>query len=179
MQPDLLDDYARSVIRRYAARLVGRDRVTRSDQHDLEQDLALDLLEHGSQFDPARAHRHTFVYRVIHNKATSIVRARRRLKRGHGVSFCRLDESEDLTALAHDRVHRRSDQERRQMELDVVAVVSRLSVDVRDLCSRLKVDSPAETARQLDIPRSTLRGRLRKLRAEFKRAGMRAYLTSA
>jgi len=178
MQPDVLDGFAQAVIRRYAGRLVRRGGLPPSERADLEQDLAISLLKHGSQFNPVRAQRRTFVYRVVHNKAASIARAHRRLKRGHGIEFCRLDAA-DVTCSNRLQRADRNELELQQLALDTVEVVSRLDNEQRQLCARLKNESAAKVARQLNIPRSTLIGRIRKLRAEFERHDMRGYMASA
>jgi len=173
----VLDDYAQAVIRRKVKRLLGKDGVTAFDRADLEQELVLGLLEDWPRFDPAKAHRRTFVYRVIQDKAASMVRARRRFKRGHGLSFSPLSDGQESPGSG--RGSGRNGSERLQLALDTAEVVSRLTTERQDLCVRLKADSIAEVARQLKISRSAVYSRLRCVRPLFESSGMREYLASA
>ena len=48
----------------------------------------------------------------------------------------------------------------------------------RELCERLKYDSIAQIARDMQIPRTTLNAWIRKLRQRFESLGLKDYLTS-
>lgn len=168
-----LDDYAQAVICGRAQSLVGKYGLTISDQPDLEQELALAVLEHWPQFNPAKSSRRTFVYRVIQNKAVSLVRAQQCSKRGHGHRFSPLEKAEGYAA--HERSGR-LEGEQVQLALDTAQVISGLTPARQDLCIRLQGGSVAGAAKDLKISRAALYSRLRRIRTAFESAGMREYL---
>ena len=56
--------------------------------------------------------------------------------------------------------------------LDTAAVLATLPRPARELCERLKKDTVAEVARQMGVPRSTLRDDIARLRDHFRAMGL-------
>jgi RNA polymerase sigma-70 factor (ECF subfamily) len=48
--------------------------------------------------------------------------------------------------------------------------------DLQELCEKLQSSNMAEIAREMGVPRSTLYGKLTKLRDAFREAGLEEYL---
>src|SRR5438093_947856 len=72
-----LDPYAARLIRCRTSQLIRARRFGECDRHDIEQELALDLLRRLPRFDPARAGRETFCARVVEHRIRELLRARR------------------------------------------------------------------------------------------------------
>jgi RNA polymerase sigma-70 factor (ECF subfamily) len=74
---DGLDEYAVKLIRHKARQLVGRAGFVEADRHDLEQDMAVDLLRRLPRFDPRLAKRETFIARIVEHRVATILEAQR------------------------------------------------------------------------------------------------------
>jgi RNA polymerase sigma-70 factor, ECF subfamily len=94
-----LDEYAKTQIRVRARQLIRKPGFTSSDREDIEQELTLHLLQHIGKHDATRGCLHTFVSRIIKNKAASIIRQRHALRRDPDRNECSLDELSDLEEL--------------------------------------------------------------------------------
>jgi hypothetical protein len=64
------------------------------------------------------------------------------------------------------------------LALGLETVTKDLSVDLRDLCERLKFQSVGEIARETGVPRTTLNYAISQLRERFQKAGLNGYLGS-
>ena len=62
------------------------------------------------------------------------------------------------------------------MAADVATILADLPPQIADICERLKRDSISVVARDLGIPRSTLRDMLSTVRSRFESGNMREYL---
>jgi RNA polymerase sigma-70 factor (ECF subfamily) len=187
---ELFDDRALKLIRERVKRLIGRHGFTASDRDDLEQDMALHLLEClRRQQQPIDAPE-GFFRKVIADYAVTLVRRRKAEKRDHrrlsSLHDKVLDEDGEYVERARvipedhvqTRLHTASRSRLDEVELvdDVAAVLAKLPPDLRDLCERLKHHSITEVARQLGVPRTTLHDAIRRLRQHFEEAGLRDYL---
>jgi len=187
---DEIVDYAARIIRHKAKQLIGTAGFTRLDREDLEQEMMLDLLMRLPKFDPNKSTHKTFVARVVERKVSNLIRHRTQEMRDYRRETYSLNEPIDdgdggtiersqTIADQHDRRpgrHRRSDQEAVELVLDVQAMLMRLPADLRRLCELLKSGSIADAVREMDIPRTTLNYRVKKLRKLFEKAGLRDYL---
>jgi len=187
---ELFDDRALKLIRERVKRLIGRHGFTASDRDDLEQDMALHLLEClRRQQQPIDAPE-GFFRKVIADYAVTLVRRRKAEKRDHrrlsSLHDKVLDEDgeyvERARVIPEDHTQSRlqtaprSRLEDVELVHDVAAVLAKLPPDLRDLCERLKHHSITEVARQLGVPRTTLHDAIRRLRQHFEEAGLRDYL---
>jgi RNA polymerase sigma-70 factor, ECF subfamily len=171
------------LIRRKADRVVGRAGFSPSDREDLEQEIALDLLVRLKRFDPVRASFRTFVVRVVDHKVANLLEDRcagKRDWRRNGESLHDLVDDEDgdrverwqtLPETAGDDGQGGSD-----LRLDLEAALRTLPPALREACEWLRNQSFTEASRATGIPRSTLQDRMKKVRAQFERAGLDAYL---
>ncbi len=176
---ELTQGFAARFIRYKASRLVGRAGIRPCDQEDLEQELRLHLVQRFPKFDPKVAHWNAFVTTVIGRHVLTLLVQRRRMKRRYDLSVASLDEMTDnavgtdgdsnFAGAEHYAVrHTTSDETaHRDLTIDVRDALARLPRHSRELCRRLMVDSPAEVARQMHVPRTTLCGRILSLRKEF------------
>ncbi|MFL5240597.1 MAG: sigma-70 family RNA polymerase sigma factor [Gemmataceae bacterium] len=170
----VLDRFAQDIIRRKARLLVGRAGLTKQDREDLEQELALRLLQSLEQFDQEQGHLNVFITTVIERAISMILRARRAKKRDAGVVRS-LDRTMDGTSA--EPTCRQSDaQELLDLANDLAETIAIMPENLRDLAERLKTQSVSQTARDLGIPRSTLQGEIRRLRQIFENTGLQIYL---
>jgi RNA polymerase sigma-70 factor (ECF subfamily) len=187
---DKIDQFARGLIRRKVEQLIGKAGFTAQDRKDLEQELLLRLVKSLPSYDPSKSHLYAFITTVLERYVANVLRNKRADKRdqrritslsvmiyieGEGpVELAQTISQLELDARRH--AHSRSDEERAQLAMDLADVVAKLPPDLRDLAQRLMSQSPSEAARDLDIPRTTLYEKIRRLRRHFEDAGLRDYL---
>jgi RNA polymerase sigma factor (sigma-70 family) len=173
---ELSHGFAARFIRYKASRLVGRAGFRAADREDLEQDLRLHLVQRFPKFNPQLAHWNAFVVTVVSRHVLTLVAQRRRCKRRLDLATVSLDEmmagaSEDTEELPVGKCELpstlRDSAADHDVAIDVHDVVARLPHRSRELCRRLMQESPAEVARKMRVPRTTLRGRILSLRERF------------
>jgi RNA polymerase sigma-70 factor, ECF subfamily len=184
MQQERLDRFEAWLIHHKAKQLVGKRGFTESDLADIKQDLTLDLLVRLKTFDPSRAKRHTFVAMVVEHRVAAIIEHRVAARRDGRREECSLNDSvsdhegkiverhETLDADCRGRGHSKS----RDMAVDVQAAIASLPPRLQVLCSHLQTKTIAEVARELGVPRMTLYGDIKRLKAAFEEAGLGDYL---
>jgi RNA polymerase sigma factor (sigma-70 family) len=173
-----------------ALRLVRRRGLTPDDLPDLEQDLWLDLCERLPDYRPERGHLRAFITTVVRHKAASILKARAAAKRGNGVPLRSLDEefqdeegypdSLHETLSVDDYLRRtrgtvRSEEERRDLALDLRRFVGLLPPELRVVCLLLIDRNVCDLANVVGLPRSTLRDLVKQLRRLGERSELREY----
>jgi len=185
-----ITQYAKDHVHHTALSLVGKAGIRKSDVEDIESDLLVEILERLPQFDPEKACYNTFVASVVRAKVKNILRDRQRERRDrsreeyslndtvHDGRGSRTEHAEQLSWEEDD--HRigggRSEDEQREMTLDVETVLAGLSDDERALCELIKTESISEAARQLGIPQTTAASKVKRLRRVFREAGLEDYL---
>lgn len=184
------DDQTLKLIRERVKRLIGRHGFTASDRDDLEQDVVLHVLECLRRQQQLIEAPEGFFRKVIADHAVTLIRRRQAEKRDHrrlsSLHEMVLDEDgeyvERARIIPEDHAQSRLGTDPRdrlegiELAHDVAAVLATLPTDLRDLCERLKDHSVAEAARQLGVPRRTLRDAIGRLRQHFEEAGLRDYL---
>lgn len=181
---ELSEGFAAKFIRRKAKQVARRPEFSASDVDDIAQDLTVHLLEQFEEFDPAQGHFNVFVTTVVDRYTANIVRDANAGKRDDsGVlslhTIVGEDEDGPITLgdqLGEDASRSNSpDWESRknslELSMDVEHVLSTLSPEDRELCERLKHTTVTELARELGIPRRTIRDRLDSIRERFEDAG--------
>ena len=185
--PEILNDYAKRLIRIKARQLIGRAGLRACDREDIEQELTLRLLEQAQRFDPARGSLHTFVARVLDSAAAMLLRHRRRLKRAAGYRAASLEAAgdrgdtephclRDVLSEADLRRHTGTppsdalDGLERTEALD--HVLRRMPPRLRDVCRRLAASNASAVARQMGISRRQLRKLVAEVRRYFEDAGL-------
>ena len=129
-------------------------------REDLEQEAMLDVWNVLDGFDESRGSLRTFVERVISNRIASIRRGVRANKRTRSADYERLLESPRVFA-------------RLELRLDIDRVLAALPGRERMVARLLEEDGPAEIARELQIPRSSVYRSIEHIREAFREAGLR------
>jgi RNA polymerase sigma factor (sigma-70 family) len=111
------------------------------------------------KFDANRASSRTFFDRVIATSVASTIRAARRKP-----AFRPLDSARECMIASKAGAI--------DLQIDVCRVLSQLDLEDRQVALALMQYSPAEASRKLNIARSTVYQRMRKLRAAFTEAGL-------
>jgi RNA polymerase sigma-70 factor (ECF subfamily) len=171
-------DFATRYARRKANQLVGHFGYRKSDRADIAQELLLDLVRRWPNYDPQRGEPQVFIRRVIWARVSTLIEEKRALKRQFDYQAGSINDgaADEVTTNFRTGLPRRIEQECVDLASDVAAVLDQLPDDLRELCERLQTQSLSQISRELEIPRSTLDDRLKKLRRTFEDAGLRDYL---
>ena len=185
------NSFASQLIRKKAGQLVRHPGFRRSDQRDIEQEFAVELLLKYRHYDPGRARETTFVARVIENKAVSLVRARTAQKRDYrresnslnetinDPDGSRVERSQTINASAarnHTGHSQRADDEWSQLQIDVAGFIDRLPDDLRLLAELLQVMSEYRASCTLGKPRRQVANDKARLLKLSEDAGLREFL---
>ena len=160
----------------------------KSDRKDLEQDFRLDVLVRLRSYDPDRAHRRTFISRIIANKAATLIESQKAQKRNFTKTRFSLNEEvagpdgDPSTRMeqmeVQDYKHRVFDrfictQPRHDLTIDLSVVLPGLSAEHRLICELLsRGDRVAEVARRLRCSRATVYAGIEKVHQRFVREGL-------
>jgi len=185
------DSFASQLIRQKARQLVRHPGFTKSDRPDIEQELAIELVQKYDQFDPKRARETTFIARVIEHKAVSLVRARQAEKRhfrrngtslnetvsdGEGGTVERAQTVDAASAKRHTGQAPRTDEEVARLKLDIDEVIETLPADLRKLAEMLTEMTEYAASQQLGKSRRQVANDVARLRERFEDTGLRDYL---
>jgi RNA polymerase sigma-70 factor (ECF subfamily) len=184
VQKQGLDRFAAWFVHHKAKQLIGMAGFTKDDLEDLKQDLTLDLLQRLEQFDAGRAQRHTFVVMVVEHRIAAILEHRTAAMRDTRREQCSLNDPvsdhEGKTVQRHETLDAgflgRGDAKPGDLAVDIQAVIAGLPRRLQVLCVHLQTKTPAEVARELGMPRMTLYGDIKRLKAAFERASLGDYL---
>jgi RNA polymerase sigma-70 factor, ECF subfamily len=186
-----INKFAAHLIRRKARELSTRAGFSPTDRDDIEQELRLILLRRLDKFDPSVAHYNAFVTTVVERYSATILEHRQAESRSHsryGGSLNQLVDDGDGNkiemgaTLPEDQqsvrtgARFRSGEELHDLATDVAQLIADLPPEVADICERLKRDTISVVARDLGMPRSTLRDLLKGVRSRFESCDMREYL---
>lgn len=185
------NSFASQLIRQKARLLVRHPGFNKSEQRDIEQELAMELILKYRCFDPDRARETTFIARVLESKAISLVRTRIAEKRdfrrdahslnetvrdADGGSVERAQTFDASASANHTGQARRSDEELSQLRQDVAEFVQSLPGDLRPLAEMLMEQSEHAVSRTLGTSRRQVANDVARLRELFEDAGLRDYL---
>ncbi len=178
--PSPLDAYVETTIRHKVDSLIGRYGFTEDDRDDLEQDLALHLLQHLDEFDPGRAQRTTFVSRCIEHRLTDLIRHRHRARRDSSKA-CRFGatsagDADVIDANSIDDTTADRERQRTDLRLDLSAVIASLSPMQTRICALLPTHAPFAIARELGLSKRAVYSAVAALRETFIAAGLQVYL---
>jgi len=183
--------YATGLIHKVACRMIGKAGLLEADLFDLQQDLWLDLLKRLPKYRAERGHIRVFISRVVNNKAASILKARRAAKRDKGRPSLSLDrelEGEDGEPtnlrelisvddyLLQTRGVCRTQEERRDLAIDIRRAVDHLDPPHRAVCLLVIDRTVCDVANIVGLPRSTLRDLIKRLRLICKEMGLDDYV---
>ena len=165
------DRYADQLIRHKARQLIGKAGWTDDDRPDLEQELALDLVQRMRSYDPQKAKVTTFMTRVVEHRMVTLLEARfaqcRDWRRGRVSLNAPVNDRDDAEELIDTLSSDPEAWQKMELCMDVEQLIASLPNEQRFLCEQLKDNTMAEAARNLGLPRSTLYGRLDLIRKRF------------
>ncbi len=179
--------FARPMIRRTAARLIGRAGIKRQDREDMEHDIIEDVLRRVRSFDATRANLNTFIRRVVEHRFTTILRDLRAQKRNHGRSPASLDvQTHDTDGRCVEHAQMVADGatcmrtgrwtstaiEQSDLRSDVEIVMKRLPSGLRELWRLLPHNSVSRIARLPGMSRRKARRRVNELRDHLQKLGL-------
>lgn len=190
-QQNEMFNYAAAMARFKARQLIGIAGFTESDRDDLEQELMSAVISRMPQFNARRGSPKTFVACIVARKIITLIRYRTTGSRDFRREAFSLDQpaagSDDAALLQGDCVaddiadpagasHVRREVEQTELAEATQQALSGLPGDLRRLCELLKTGRLADAARELGVPRSTLRNRVSRLRELFEAAGLQRFL---
>ena len=167
--PGDFDPTVRRMIAAKAKKLVGQFGLRPHDRPDIEQDLAARIAARLKSYQPARGTPEGFAAMVIEQAVANLIRDRFAGKRTPPPrSPVPTEDVSDPWANEDARLS--------ELERDVAAVLARVPADQRAVAEALMGGSVSDVARRLGLPRTTVYGRLKGLRAAFERSNLRDYL---
>lgn len=180
---DELGGYARNLIKHKARQIIGKAGFQASDLEDIEQELAIDLHIRLPKYDPRRARKTTFMARIVEHKLSALITERHAQCRDWRRCRTSLDEppvsgddpnddplAEQISdeAIGSDEVL--------NLMVDLREALDTMPDDLRHLWDCLLTGNIRRVSKDLGIPRTTLYGRLKKLRALLAEAGLGDYV---
>ena len=185
-----IDKYTADLIRHKSHQLIGKAGFVQADRADIEQELMLDLLRRMKHFDPAKAKRSTFMSRIVEHRISTMLEYRfagcrdwrkcreslnEPIRQGEEGFAEKIENVTSPTDFRWDSSPSEIDHQHGRC-IDLRRVLEALPEEMRDICERLKSQGVTEVARDLKIPRTTLYGKLLKIRGIFQAAQIHEYL---
>ena len=186
-----LPDRIRGLIKFKARQLVGNYGLTEDDREDIEQHVVEFLWPRLDRFDPDKGSLKSFIDQVIKKAIGRFIEHRFAQMRSPWREKCSLDESvrgpdgsetprgemmdanEGARRLGRRHVHFT---DRADLAADLAEIRSRLPEDLKPLWDELKISLPAEAARRMNIPPSTLYERRKLMQRFCEDTGLEEYL---
>lgn len=167
-----------TVVRVKAVELARRPEFASHEREDLEQELMLEVMLSLSAHDAAKAALKTYVERIVEHKGVRLIQERWAQKRKGLLSNVSLellleqmeDEEEALGQSAID-----PDPEPQVvigLRVDLKAALERMPALDRVMFRLLCDYSPAEVARYLDLPRTTVHEAIKRIRKHLLESGL-------
>lgn len=170
--------FTRGIILRKVRLLIHCVGFSGRDAEDLEQELLMRLYRGLSRYDPSRCrHVNVFITTVIERSVGMILREQSAKKRAP-TGIRSLDappiEGEPRAEVPDQASGPNTD--RIDLAHDLRAVLETLPAPLRDLAERLMVQTVSKTARDCQVPRTTLMRQVERLRRYFEDAGLQIYV---
>ena len=167
-QPSLADPDVHALVQKKAGSLIGKARLTRQDQGDIEQDLAVHIAAPLERYDPSRSPVEAYVRLLLDSAGDNILRQALATKRYCSRPHIPLHDWDEGLDPARAR---RSCRDRQACEdrLDVEAILAGLDPADRELFRAVATTSVAEVARSRGVPRSTIQDRMGRLKRHLCR----------
>lgn len=164
--------FANLVIRTETTKLRDRGVIRRDDREEIASELMIQLLEVWDRFDPQRGTREAFINQVVNTRLVSILRERHsRKRRAKTEPINPSDERLDDRTWFGDGWLRQID-----LRVDLSIAFSKLTPTQRAICDQLLREALSPAAKEMGVPRSTLRYAVAKIRQIFRDAGLEEYL---
>lgn len=160
------------VIRTEVKKLRQRGVIRRADAEDIASEVMARLLEEWDRFDPARGTREAYINQVVSTRLLSLLRDRNAQKRSAKVEA--IDPSDERLVDRSWSGEEWSLNVDRRMDLNIA--FSKLTPKQRAVCDQLLRDVVSPAAKEMGVPRSTLRYAVTKIRQIFRDAGLEEYL---
>lgn len=184
---ELTSGFAANLIRRKAKQLAKKKCFRTLDPEDIAQELNMHLIRLAPKFNPDVSHWNAFVSTVVDRQVANMLEAtqmQRRVDDQHvdSLSTPMPSDDGDVTTLAQLVRSDESTSKRFTDELspeehfalcdELENVLAELPSELRDLAERLKHDTIAQIARDLDIPRTTLYRQIDELRSALRESSL-------
>jgi len=180
-------EYAQTLIRVKARRLVRRTEFRELQSGDIENALALHLLNQAEQFDPSRGSLNTFIARVIDSAVAMLVRKRGRNKRAPATGVIQslevmVDQADGPPAPLGATLSQ-ADAERRtggrsmsgidlfELADDVAHLIEALPSDLQAVCRARMDRNRKETESDLGLSRRDYDAAIEQIREHFAQGG--------
>src|SRR5262245_53017027 len=184
------DPFRRHFVRKCARQLAGKCGFKQQDREDIEQCLYVKLAKRLQTADPDDPKWKALLAIAARRHIVSMIRVREAEKRSHrrtcsiNVRMGGPEGSVELAATvtaseipSHRRGTERPERELVELAMDVNDCIAEIfDIDQREFLERLKTDSIAQIARDMEIPRTTLNSWLLKLRKQFENRSLKEYL---
>ncbi|MBX3384554.1 MAG: sigma-70 family RNA polymerase sigma factor [Phycisphaeraceae bacterium] len=163
--------FAKKVLYAEIKQLRLRGAIRAGDQDDVASAVLVHLVEAWPAFDPDRAPVEAFITQVVATRLISVLRERNARKRRWGTRSIGTGGNEPVApAWSDDRWTRLID-----LRMDMDTALRRLSPTQRAICDQLLRDLLTHAAKEMGIPRRTLRDNVAKIRAILRDAGLEEY----
>lgn len=154
------------IIRRKVRRLVGHYGIRQSDVEDLEQELALHVIQQSHRYRPELGKREAFIETVVKHKILHLIESRTASKRDNRRDvhietvgeFCLLDSD--------------ASQERINLQIDVRDAIARMPEELRQFALLRQKHTEREIERKLGLTRGQVRSRVQRLERFLTDAGL-------
>lgn len=164
-------EFARTILYAEIRQLRLRGAIRPSDEDDIAGSVMVHLVEAWPSFDPTRGPAEAFIQQVVSTRLVSVLRERNARKRRWPVQHTGTGADEPAApAWSDDRWSRLID-----LRMDLDAAMRRLSPKQRAICDQLLRDLLTHAAKEMGIPRRTLRDNVAKIRRVFRDAGLEEY----
>lgn len=163
--------FAQIVIRAEVKKLRARGVIRRDDQDDIASELMVQLLGVWERYDPARGSREAFINQVVNTRLVSLLRERRAQKR-RGTT----EPVKDRDRLVDRQWFGDEWLRRLELRIDLGVALSKLNPRQRAICDQLLREAITPAAKQMGVPRTTLRDAAARIREIFRDAGLEDYL---
>jgi len=187
-----LPQYIRTLIQVTVKKTIGLHGFNKSDQEELEQQIAFEVIRRRSKFDPAKAQEKTFLARLVKHAVADIIAARKAGNRDYRREEGSLDQwTKDGDGkwvrrgdtISEEAAGRRTGQagawpeEPGDLAIDMADVVAALPVRLREIYEQLKAHGSVQNvARATGLHRSSVYDALAQIRQRFEETGLDGYL---
>ena len=187
-----LPSYISTLIQVTVKKMIGSCGLNKSDQEDLEQQIAFEVIRRRSKFDPAKAHEKTFLARLVEHAVADIFAARkagnRDYRREDGSLGQWMKDSAGKWVRRGETITEESagqrtggpgalPEELRDLAIDMEEAAALLPARLREIYEQFKTHgSVQEIARVIGLHPSSVYESLAQIRQRFEKAGLGDYL---
>jgi len=187
-----LPQYISTLIQVTVKKTIGLCGFNKSDQEELEQQIAFEVIRRRSKFDPTKAQEKTFLARLVKHAVADIIAARKAGNRDYRREEGSLDQwtkdgagewARRGNTITEEAAGCRtggagaSPEELRDLTIDMADAVATLPERLRQIYEHLKAHgSVQDVARATGLHRSSVYDALGQIRQRFEEAGLGGYL---